>query len=306
MIVCLTPNPALDVTYTFEELRIGATHRVPAGAARAGGKGVNVARVAHAQGFPVRALATSGGITGEAFEAELRQAGLPHRLIPVSGATRQSIALVASGHATVLNEFGEALSPGEQEDVIAAFADEARSATVVTISGSLPPETPEGFLTSLLSATGGRPTVVDTSGPGLLEAARAGAHVLKPNDEELRAATGHDAPIDGARALRELGAGIVLASLGEEGLLAVSAHRELHARLPRVLEGNPTGAGDAVVAAVATAIHEAGGLERFDLEHALRRAVAWSAAAVLMPQAGEISPEHLNFYNEVLISEVQS
>jgi tagatose 6-phosphate kinase len=48
---------------------------------------------------------------------------------------------------------------------------------------------------------------------------------------------------------------------------------------------NPTGAGDAAVAALATGL-----LERLSWPDALRRAVAWSAASVLEPVAGAISP----------------
>lgn len=302
MIVCLTPNPALDVTYTFDELRIGHTHRVPAPVSRAGGKGVNVARVCHSQGYDTLAVITSGGSSGKVFDAELTASGVPHRGIPVSGATRQSIALVTDGEATLLNEFGEALTPSERMTVVEVFSREAGSANVATISGSLPPHTPTGFLADLIAAAGPHPTIVDTSGPWLLEAARAGAHVLKPNDQELREATGRDSPIEGAVELLGLGAKIVFVSLGEEGLLAVSANEALHGRLPQALQGNPTGAGDAVVAAIASSISDSG-TNPWDLHEALRRAVAWSAAAVLMPQAGEIAPDHEQFYHDVEISE---
>ncbi|MEO7016972.1 MAG: 1-phosphofructokinase family hexose kinase, partial [Leifsonia sp.] len=52
------------------------------------------------------------------------------------------------------------------------------------------------------------------------------------------------------------------------------------------LHGNATGAGDAGVAAVASCL--AGGVT--DPETLLRRATAWSAAAVLAPLAGELDP----------------
>ena len=55
MILTVTPNPALDLTWHVDRLTVGGTHRADAGAARAGGKGLNVARVAHAQGAAVLA-----------------------------------------------------------------------------------------------------------------------------------------------------------------------------------------------------------------------------------------------------------
>ncbi len=130
------------------------------------------------------------------------------------------------------------------------------------------------------------PVIVDTSGPALLRAADAGATVLKPNAAELAEATGIDDPVEGARSLLARGAELVLLSLGADGMLAVTATDLLHARLDEPLSGNPTGAGDAAVAACAVLSAEG---ER-DPEVILRRATAWSAAAVLMPLAGDISP----------------
>ncbi len=100
------------------------------------------------------------------------------------------------------------------------------------------------------------PVVVDTSGAGLLAAARAGAHALKPNREELAEATGLADPLDGARALLDLGARLVVVSLGADGLLAIGRHGApvVRADCPGSLHGNATGAGDAAVAAIAVSL----------------------------------------------------
>jgi fructose-1-phosphate kinase PfkB-like protein len=70
------------------------------------------------------------------------------------------------------------------------------------------------------------------------------------------------------------------------------------ARLGRVLSGNPTGAGDAAVAAIASAF----GAGQTDPTLVLSRATAWSAAAVLMPGAGQIHPSHTSLENDVQIA----
>ena len=158
----------------------------------------------------------------------------------------------------------------------------------------------------------GIPVVVDTSGPGLLAAARAGASALKPNREELADATGEADPIVGARRLLALGARLVVVSLGRDGLLVVDrAGVPLHARLSRGLHGNPTGAGDAAVAAIAAALAIGPSLDA-DSDEATRardelarRATAWSAAAVLMPQAGELSPDHAALETEVVVRPIE-
>lgn len=291
MIVTVTPNPALDLTWHVAALTPGGVHRADAGRARAGGKGLNVARVAHAQGASVVAVTTTGGETGAEFADELEASGVPHVLVPVAAPTRRSIALVdeAQGDTTIVNEYGIAPSVPEwqalQDAVVAALSG---TGDVLVISGSLPPGTPDDVLPSLirLGREVGATVIADTSGPALLVAADAGASVLKPNEHELREATGLDDPVDGARELLRRGVELVLLSLGAEGMLAVSATGILHARLDAPLAGNPTGAGDAAVAACAVLMDA--GIR--DPDRILRRATAWSAAAVLMPLAGDIHP----------------
>ncbi|MFJ4223619.1 1-phosphofructokinase family hexose kinase [Microbacterium sp. NPDC089695] len=291
MILTVTPNPALDLTWRVDRLTPGATHRADAGAARSGGKGINVARVAHAQGASVLALTTAGGRTGVAFVADLGASGVPHRLVQVAAPTRQTVALVdeALGDTTIVNERGENPTDAEWAALFGEVVDALPSARVLVISGSLPPGAPGSFVPLLIgtAADAGVPVIVDTSGPALLRAADAGASVLKPNAAELVEATGIADPVEGARALLARGAGLVLLSRGAEGMLAVTAETVTHARLDAPLAGNPTGAGDAAVAACAALY--ADGVR--DTETVLRRATAWSAAAVTMPLAGEISDD---------------
>jgi fructose-1-phosphate kinase PfkB-like protein len=155
------------------------------------------------------------------------------------------------------------------------------SAETLVVSGSLPPDFPVEALADL--GSGAARLIVDTTGPGLVAACRAGAALVKPNRAELAATTGADDLLAGARALLAEGAGTVVISDGERGLVAVSADRVLRARPDRIVAGNPTGAGDAVVAALAAAVPDE------DLATTLERAVRWSARAVAHPQAGELA-----------------
>lgn len=74
MILTVTANPALDVTYRVGTLVPHGTHRVSAVAERAGGKGLNVARVLHTLGVPVLATGLLGGATGTRVQALLPDA----------------------------------------------------------------------------------------------------------------------------------------------------------------------------------------------------------------------------------------
>ncbi len=307
MIVTVTPNPALDLTWHVDRIVQGETHRADAGIARAGGKGLNVARVAHAQGASVLALATSGGATGAEFAAELASSPVPHELVPVQGATRRSVALVDEhlGDTTIVNERG--INPTTQEwealkaAVVRALRAPATKATkpVLVLSGSLPPGAPDDLLPTLIriGRDAGAIVIADTSGPALLAAADAGATVLKPNAAELAEATGIADPIAGACELLHRGASLVLLSRGADGMLAVTADEVVRARLAHPLAGNPTGAGDAAVAACAVLMAQG----EKDPTVLLRRATAWSAAAVLMPLAGEIHPSWPDLESALLI-----
>jgi hypothetical protein len=302
MILTVTPNPALDLTWRVERLVEGGTHRADAGIARAGGKGLNVARVAHAEGAPVLAITTAGGRVGEEFAAELGASGVAHALVPVVAETRRSIAVVddALGDTTIINERGVNPTDAEWGALLAEVVERLPSARVLVISGSLPPGAPDALLPMLIAVgkDAGVPVIADTSGPALLRAADAGATVLKPNAAELAEATGISDPVEGARSLLDRGAELVLLSLGADGMLAVTASDLVHARLDEPLAGNPTGAGDAGVAACAVLYAE--GVR--DPEQILRRATAWSAAAVLMPLAGDISPRWTELEQQLRVS----
>jgi sugar/nucleoside kinase (ribokinase family) len=132
--------------------------------------------------------------------------------------------------------------------------------------------------------------------------------VLKPNHEELAAATGLSDPVEGAEALLKLGARLVVVSLGADGLLLVPAEgHPVSARLTAPLRGNATGAGDAAVAAKAAPAAAGDDLwsdqpSAHTARVALaRRATAWSAAAVLAPLAGEVSQSHSIIEEDVVV-----
>ncbi|MBB5850993.1 1-phosphofructokinase family hexose kinase [Amycolatopsis umgeniensis] len=281
MIVTVTPNTALDVTYTVDGLRPGDVHRAKDVRCRAGGKGVNVARVLHALGADVRAVLTAGGATGSAVVEDLTAVGVAAEVVPIGGETRRTTTVLADdGSVTLLNEPGPRLTENEWQAL--ASAVRARRADVLVCSGSLPPGA--GSYADLIGTS---KSILDTSGQALLDGLAGRPSVVKPNADELREVTGLSDPVAAAAELREAGAGAVVVSLGSEGLLAVTGSGTWHAAPSTVLRGNTTGAGDAVVAALAL------GLSRAESwPDILCRAVALSGAAVLGPLAGDVDLAH--------------
>ena len=93
MILTVTPNPALDVTYDVERLVPHASHRVLRVRERAGGKGVNVASVLALLGEPVLAAGLVGGTGGEQLRADLDRRGIRHDLHPGALPTRRTVTV---------------------------------------------------------------------------------------------------------------------------------------------------------------------------------------------------------------------
>ncbi|MEK2476406.1 MULTISPECIES: 1-phosphofructokinase family hexose kinase [Streptomyces] len=287
MILTVTLNAALDITYRVPRLHPHTTHRVTEVAERPGGKGLNVARVLAALGHRTVATGFAGGGTGEALRALLAQeSAVTDALVPVGGATRRTVAVVdaGTGDTTQLNEPGPTVSPTEWAAFLGTYRELLGEARAVALCGSLPPGVPVDVYARLTRAAhaAGVPVLLDTSGEPLRRGLAARPDLAKPNADELAALTGSTEPLRAARDARRRGAHAVAASLGPDGMLAVTADGAWQATPPRRFAGNPTGAGDSAVAGLLSGL-----VEELPWPDRLCRAVALSAATVRAPAAGE-------------------
>jgi tagatose 6-phosphate kinase len=294
--VCL--NPALDVTHHVPAVDWSGVNRSAAVHARPGGKGVNVARTLHALGADVLLLGLAGGATGSGLEAELRRRGIRAAFTRTAGETRRTFTVVdGRGQVALFNEPGPQVSGAEFAKFRARYHEALAGASAVTLSGSLAPGLPaDAYATLIAAATAaGVPTLLDTHGEALTSAVAARPTIAKPNLDELQALSGQRlstprgpdlaAVTVAAARLREAGAGAVVASLGPHGLLAETADGRWMAQPAAVVAGNPTGAGDAVAAAL---VH--GLVLGRPWDERLRHAAALGAACVAAPVAGEFTP----------------
>jgi tagatose 6-phosphate kinase len=312
MIVVVCLNPALDITHHVRCVDWAGVNRPTAVYTRPGGKGTNVARTLHALGADALLLGFAGGTTGSAVEAGLRELAVPAAFTPVAAETRRTFTVVdgqgidfegtgfegGQGAAVALfNEPGPEVSAAEWARFRDEYGQTLSDASVVTLSGSLPRGLPSTAYAQLIAmaAEAGVPTVLDTSGDALRASMAAGPAIVKPNLDELRAVSGQPlttpagepdqaAVRDAASALRTAGAAAVVVSLGASGLLAVTGHGDWHAAPPALIAGNATGAGDAVIAALAHGL-----LLGRPWPERLAHAAALGAATVAAPVAGEFS-----------------
>ncbi|MEU9045954.1 MULTISPECIES: 1-phosphofructokinase family hexose kinase [unclassified Kitasatospora] len=289
MILTVTLNAALDVTYRLGRLRPHASNRVRETAARAGGKGINVSRVLHTLGHDTVVTGLAGGPTGEALRRDLAQAGITDRLVPIAGETRRTVAVVDEdlGDTTILLEPGPVVTAAEWALFLDRYGELVSRAEAVVLSGSLPGGMPADAYAALIRLARAHrvPAVLDAAGEALRAGLAEEPAVVKPNAHELAEASGTGDPRAGAEALRAAGARAVVASLGPAGLIACTLQGSWAARPPEAIAGNPAGAGDAAVAALALGL-----VAGTPWPERLTRAVALSAAAVAAPLAGDFDP----------------
>ncbi|UPK76267.1 hexose kinase [Nocardioidaceae bacterium SCSIO 66511] len=278
----VTPNPAYDVTYVVPGVELGKVHRVAEVQERAGGKGINVARVLGQFGEDVHAL----GFGDAGFAAALDADGISNELIDALPRVRRTL-VVHGAETTAFWERGHELEPGADD----ALAEQVEAALVdargLVVSGSLPGGADPGLPARLarLAVAAGVPVVVDADGEALRLAARVPGVVLMPNADEVRAlAPDTDDWLDACRSVVDAGVRAVIATRGAEGMTAVTADEVRHATPARRVDGNPTGAGDAAAAAVISQLAR----DSDDWHTLLVDAVATSGAAVVAPVAGQI------------------
>ncbi|MFE9387018.1 1-phosphofructokinase family hexose kinase [Streptomyces sp. NPDC007025] len=312
MILTVTLNAALDLTYRVPHLVPHASHRVREVTERPGGKGLNVARVLGALGFRTTVTGFVGGETGRTLRTLLAadgdhgsggigggsgvgesggSAAVTDALVEVAGATRRTVGVVdeSTGDTTQLNEPGPHVSPEEWEGFLAAYRRLLEQGVeAVALCGSLPPGVPVGAYATLVreARTAGIPVLLDTSGEPLRRGLAARPDLVKPNADELAGITGTAEPLRAARAAQRRGARAVAASLGADGMLLVTQDGAWSAAVPERLVGNPTGAGDSAVAGLLSGL-----AEDLPWPERLARAVALSAATVRAPVAGEFDEQ---------------
>jgi tagatose 6-phosphate kinase len=296
MIMVVTLNPALDVTHHVTEVDWSGVNRPVAVRTRPGGKGLNVARTLHVLGADVLAVGLFGGITGEAVRSGLGEIGVPVAATGIAGETRRTFAVVDDRRyrTALFNEPGPTVSGSEYRRFLARYQKALPGCAAVVLSGSLPPGVAADSYAELtgMAVAASVPVVLDAEGQALLRGAPGRPAIVKPNLAELERSLGrpmstaagpdHAAVVGAARELMAAGAQSVVVSLGAAGLLAVTCEGLWQAAPPGEASGNPTGAGDAVVAGLAHGLV----LGRSWAER-LRHAVALGAATAAAPAAGE-------------------
>lgn len=266
MILTVTLNASIDRTLFVDGVNLHDTNRVAKTEVDAGGKGLNLSRVAHELGAATLATGFWGGGPGEAIRHVLDQEGVAHRMVGVAEPTRVNVTIESGdGPPTSFNERGPTVSEDETSRFLAhysALLAELGSGWVC-LCGSAPPGIPTGIYADLgrKAKQAGWRVFLDADGDLLREGMRCNPDLVKPNQDEaarfLDRAIDNDE--DAANAASELLGrldidGVAILSQGKLGAILASNGKVLKGKTPQVEVTSTIGSGDSMMGGVLSSI----------------------------------------------------
>ncbi len=316
MIITVTLNPVLDRTYLVPRLEFNEVIRSNSPRLDWGGKGFNVSRALKTLGIQSLAMGFLGGATGEKIANGLLKLGIEIDFTSIQEETRTNIVILEeaetdsegpSGRHLKVNEPGPTITTAELDRFMSQVETHLAAGCsqpglefirqTWIFSGSLPPGIPLDIYASLIHhvQSACKPgfharAVLDASGEALRLGLLSRPYLVKPNRQEAEMITGFGLntrrDLDRAGAIfMDMGVQIVAISLGAQGLYCCWDRSLLQSRQNAILVpaepiqgGNPTGAGDALLAGLVYALEN-----DLALPEVARFAVACGTAAAQGP-----------------------
>ncbi len=257
MINTITLNPALDYFVEVDKLEFGKTNRTTDCSLYAGGKGINVAIVAHNLGVKSRATGFLAGFTGEEIAKQLKNIGIDEQFVRADGHTRINIKLKENKmnlRETEINASGAGIT-SKDLDALHEIIEQFPNGEILVLSGNVPSTMNAAIYGDILERFAHKNfrIAIDTSGEALRHAIKKQPFLVKPNLSELEDFFGCSIATDElayyCNKLQELGAKNILLSMGADGAMLLDENKTIH-RLPAP-QGKlvaSSGAGDSMLA----------------------------------------------------------
>lgn len=296
MILTVTMNPSIDISYPLDKFVLDKVNRVKQVTKTPGGKGLNVTRVIHDLGSEVTATGVLGGFHGKFLAQQLDQEAITHDFALIEGETRDSIAILHEGNQTEILEPGPTVTEAEQQIFLTKYQQLVQEAQLVTISGSLAKGLPSDFYQTLvkLAAEQQVRVLVDTSGESLKQVltGEVKPYLIKPNLDELSDLLGKNLAMNRLSEIQTAlqqpmfqGIDWIVVSLGKEGALINYQKDFYQVEIPSIQVVNPVGSGDATIAGLAYGIsHD------HELELIMKECMAAGMANALQVKTGHVDP----------------
>lgn len=309
MILSIALNPAIDKVYEVDDFCVGQVFRPKAMTSTAGGKGLNVARVARLLGEVVTVTGFVGGNNGRYILQRIQAEGIDNRFLEIGKETRICIAVMDRNRntSTEVLEPGPFIESSETEAFISLYEELVSKAELITASGSLPAGLPKDIYKTLvvIAKNHQKKFILDTSGQSLKSSIGSLPYMVKPNLDEMESLLGEKIPDIKKQAiavanLKKSGICLPCLSLGKDGCLAALEDGVYKFGGPKVKVLNTVGSGDAFVAGCAVALRR--GADRADV---IKMGMACGVANTQFFETGMVSKELVdNFFKEIKLEKI--
>lgn len=285
MILTLTANTTLDLTVVIPKLIPDSTIRATQTYHSMGGKPTDASWILGRMGVSSLALGLSAGAIGEKVKGMLEDLGVITDFVEAEGETRINTVILdkATNEQTTITTASMTVNETHLAQLREKTIEALKTATVLITGGSLPNGVPPEFYTEVIQLAHEHrvPVIFDASEPNLSIGLKAKPTFIKPNQHELSALIGRDISTIGEAyqvgqdILQQYGTQSVI-TFGHEGALAVLKDCAYSIPSIDIEVKSAAGAGDAVLAGLAHAIHHG-----HPIEDGLRLGIATATAVCL-------------------------
>ncbi|WP_436667462.1 tagatose-6-phosphate kinase [Latilactobacillus sakei] len=312
MILTVTLNPAVDISYPLKNLAIDDVNRVTQVSKTAGGKGLNVSRVLKLLKQQLLATGIVGGHIGNFIKQKLDEDHIQHQFFEINQESRNAIAILHDGgQQTEILEAGPTISQDDAQAFLAFYEALLPRVNTVTLSGSLPGGLSNDYYAKMVTMArdAGVSAILDTSGTSLAAslAAPVKPTLIKPNETEIAQLLGHTIDINHLATLKHSlqspvfeGVEWLVVSMGAAGAFAKHNNRFYRVTIPKIHVENPVGSGDATLAGLAMGI-DANASD----EIILKTGMTTGMLNTMEKQTGFVNPELFEtYFDQVVVEEV--
>jgi len=285
MITTLTLNPAIDKSIEIEQLIPEKKMRCSEMVFEAGGGGINVSKAIAELGGESTAIFPCGGVNGQLLRKLLSHNSIFLKPVEINNETRENLVVT---ELSTNKQFrfvtpGPWLNEGELNQIRETLMA-LKSGSYLVVSGSLPPNVPDTFLSEIadMAIAAKVKLIVDTSGKPLLNALMKGVYLIKPNLSELCFLVGKNYlelnEVDHAvyEILKRGFCEVIVVSMGPAGALLATKNLRKRFPAPVVKKQSTVGAGDCSIAGIVYMLEQ-----NKSLEEAVQFGIACGTAATM-------------------------